>query len=128
MVAEGGYLLRVDEIPVQQTGLEAACCGGLFLGRSLDASHTQRAQRVGKEAVVEQPRRSPLEQIEAVDVLDDGPVLRVLLQRRNSGELGTRVIELALAAYPDNLGASPPGQRGDAGRTWSGGLRRLTSK
>lgn len=97
------YLLRTDQIPVQQTRLQAPRRRDLVLWRRLDEPHPQSPQRLGELIRMRQVLRGPLEQVNAVGVLDNGAVLDKLRHGGYGRELCAWVIQLALGADLDYL-------------------------
>lgn len=75
----------------------------LVLGRSLDCPHPQWAKSIQKVILLGEIQGRPLQQVQRIHVLNDGAILDVLGHGSHSGQLGTRVIDLALGAYLQNL-------------------------
>lgn len=79
-----------------QARLKVPRSSSLVGRRGFHGLDAQRAQR-GKEVILlGKVQRSPFQQIESIDILDDSAVFQVRLHGRHGGELGYRVIELAL--------------------------------
>lgn len=107
-VEDSGNLLGADEVPVDKARLETARSDMLVAGRSLDGAHTQRAEGVGIVVLIGQIERGPLEQIEGVNILDDGAVAEILGHGSHGSVLDGRVVDLALGALFDDLGVCQP--------------------
>jgi hypothetical protein len=86
------YLLGADQVPVQKTRLQASRSSDLIFGRSLDSSHPQRTDCIGKQILGNQLQSRPLQQVNAIDILDDSAVLEELVDSRNGRILGVGVI------------------------------------
>lgn len=102
-IQNGRNLLRARQVPMHQTRLQMTRSADPVLGRRLDGLDPERTQRVGEVVLLYQVQRSPLEQINGVDVLDHRPLLQILLHSRHRGELADRVVYLALCAYFEDL-------------------------
>lgn len=98
------HLLCADKIPMQQTRLKAANAAVPVLWHCLDEPHPQDAKSPVEIPLILEVADGPLEQIDPVDILDDGALLDVLLKGDESRRLLGGRVELALCAYFHDLG------------------------